>query len=468
MRSNKMTKFEFYGNAHRKAKKLLGKENSSSAYRMISVKTKNVNTNGELNLMGEPTGEFFNEKSPVPESIKLMDVYPVENIVQRGAFPSFDDSFQLKKRPDERMLGIGPENAVDTWLEFVKSSVIPQPYRYSGLHYAGYILDAEEWCLPSWIWTNASLVKMFCQINKVVEAKKLTDKIIELQQDCGGWIVRNDYDQDGAIPILAPNDSAYVANNACLELYLACGDEKYLNSAVKCADWIYKTSRKDGMVYAGFDTKRKHWQSKHNIVDIGFTAALFARLYKITKKQEYLEFLKKFVNKYIDLFYIPRKHGFATALDENDKQLGGMFGRGQAWALEGLIPASEVLNNDKRLDTIIDSTVRNLVHLQDKTGGWAYNLTRKYMGIDCKATPIIAVSLLNWYEKHPVEKAVRRSAEKAYDWCLKHTNPNGESKGGIFSYTVEGSIVHHMYTWTAFVYGSSYAIELNSMLLGVK
>lgn len=92
------------------------------------------------------------------------------------------------------------------------------------------------------------------------KARIIVDKIIELQQDCGGWIVRNDYDSEGAVPVLAPNDSAYTANNACLEFYLSTGEQKYLDATVKCAEWIINTAREDGMVYVGYDTKRKHWQ----------------------------------------------------------------------------------------------------------------------------------------------------------------------------------------------------------------
>lgn len=43
---------------------------------------------------------------------------------------------------------------------------------------------------------------------------------------------------------------------------------------------------------------------------------------------------------------------------------------------------------------------------------------------------------------------------------IEHTAVYGEAAGGIFSYTIEGATVHHMYTSTAFVYGSSYVLEV--------
>ena len=140
-----------------------------------------------------------------------------------------------------------------------------------------------------------------------------------------------------------------------------------------------------------------------------------------------------------------------------------MFGRGQAWALEGLIPASRVLK-DKKVTEVVQNTINTIIKVQDKQGGWAYNISRPMMGLDCKAISIIACSLMNWYNDHPGQTSLKDASEKAYQWCIRHTLSEGRGKGGIYSYTTEGAIVHHLYTWTAFVYGSSYAIELKKIL----
>ena len=455
--------YELYGFLHKTAKGMLHRNTPTSTYRMINVQNNNFDKDNCLNIAGAEKGDYINDMSPIPKILKKEHVYPTENIVPAGTFPSYKSSFHVQRKCNESQLGISNNSAMSTWLEFVRNSEIPEGFRNCGLHYAGYILDCEEWCLPSWVWTNAALVRMYCKINKIDQASKIADKLIDLQLECGGWIVRNDYDAEGAVPVLAPNDSAYTANNACLEMYLATNEKKYLCAAIKCADWIIDTAREDGMVYAGYDMRGKHWKTQHNIVDVGFTAGLFARLYEYTKEERYLNYLEKFTNKFIDLFYIPSKKGFATSLDEKDKQLGGMFGRGQAWALEGLIPASRVLK-DERVTTVVQSTIDSLIKTQRKHGGWPYNISRPLMGVDCKATSILACSLMNWYKDHSEQDNLKRASKKAYQWCLKHTLPEGKGKGGIYSYTTEGAIVHHLYTWTAFVYGSSYAIELKKLL----
>lgn len=456
-------KYELYGALHKGAKKVLKRSTSTNSYRMISIQDEKLNSKKVLDIRKEKVGDYFNEISPIPREIKKEEIYPVENIVAIDTFASFKNSFEYQRKCRESQLGICSNRATSVWMEFIKNSEIPKDFRNGGLHYAGYILDCEEWCLPSWIWTNAALVRMYCRLEMIDEARKITDKLINLQQKCGGWIVRNDYDAEGAVPVLAPNDSAYVANNACLEMYLATNEKEYLNAAYKCADWIMETAREDGMVYVGYDIKHGHWQTKHNIVDVGFTAGLFARLYECKKEEKHLNYLKKFTKKFIEFFYIPSKNGFATSLDANDKPFGGMFGRGQAWALEGLIPASRVLKDDE-VTLVVQSTINNLLKVQEKHGGWAYNISRPLMGVDCKATSVLAYSLMSWYKEHSEQENLKIAVQKAYEWCEKHTLSNGKGKGGIYSYTTEGAIVHHLYTWTAFVYGSSYAIELNKML----
>lgn len=360
------------------------------------------------------------------------------------------------------ILGADLSNAKSLWERFINASVIPDGIEHAGTLYAGYIGETKEWCLPSWIWTAAATVRMCCANSSIEKAQSLADNLAAQQQECGGWIVRNDYDERGAIPMLAPNDSAYIANNAFIELYQVTKNQKYLDVAIRCADWIIETARPDGIVYTGYNMRDEKWDKSCVIVDTGFTGGLFSRLYEITQEDRYLNFLKRFVDKYIELFYMSDVHGFCTSIDKNNYQQGGMFARGQAWALEGLIPTYNVLKDDK-IKSVIDDTVGNLIKVQHKNGGWAYNLTKPLMGEDCKAISVIAKGMMEWYVITK-DVRIRQSAERALDWCRKHTAIEGEAKGGIFSFCMEGAIVQNLYTSCAFVYASAYAIELEQML----
>jgi len=363
--------------------------------------------------------------------------------------------------PASLRLGVAAVNATNFWHRFIEHSLISKGNEHAGLLHAGYIADISSWCLSSWIWTNAAVIRAYCLNGQVEKAQVLAEKLAGLHLECGGWIVRNDYGKEGPIPMLAPNDSAYIANNAFISLYEKTNDGRYLNIAQRCADWIIDTARPDGMVLVGYNVKHKKWESG-NIVDTGFTAALFANLYKITGTDKYKDFLARFVNKYIELFFIPSRNGFATSLTNSDKQIGGMFSRGQAWALEGLIPAYKVLKSEK-IREILYKTVDTLLRNQLKNGAWAYNLSKPLLGEDCKGVPVIAKNLMDLNELFPDER-ILGAATAALSWCIKHTASEGPAEGGIFSFNMEGAIVYHHYTTTAFVYSSAYAIELFNKL----
>ena len=425
-----------YCTAHRLAKSLL--RQGSQQFRMVDI-----------------------DPGDVPES-ELGNFFPVENIMYgevKNGRPSFETL------AEKCSLGVSSDKVAEEWRAFIASSTIPQGYKNAGLCYAGYI-DRLGWCLPSWIWTNASLVRatLLSPLKAEDKGRGVADLLLGLQEECGGWIVRNDYGVADVVPVLAPNDSSYIANNAMLTMYCETKEEKYLEAAQRCADWVISVARPDGMVPVGFDMRKLVWQ-KHNIVDTGFTAALFARLYEITGEIKFKDFLIRFTEAYIRLFYNESTGGFATSLDANDRQLGGMFARGQAWALEGLIPAYRVLK-DERIRSVIVQTIQNLLRTQRKTGGWAYNLTRPLMGLDCKGIPVIAKALLEWNKVAP-NIALVDAAKRALVWCEAHTCMNGPARGGIFSFCMEGAVVHHSYTSTAFVYASVYALEVQTMLKNV-
>jgi hypothetical protein len=112
---------------------------------------------------------------------------------------------------------------------------------------------------------------------------------------------------------------------------------------------------------------------------------------------------------------------------------------------------------------VIKASVDGLMRHQLANGGWAYNLDRPYFGEDCKGVSVIAKSLMNWHSIDPDER-LPLATGCALDWCKQHTAISGEARGGIFSFNLEGAVVHNLYTETAFVYSSAYALETLKML----
>jgi len=450
--------YKLYCKIHRIAKILFQKK-TRRHFRMVNISSQDFSKYQKIEIKGPYINDIeFNK----PTIIMKDNLFPVENIVDIGSNMKFKESYEQKKESNSP-LGVKLRDASIIWESFLDSSVIPDGYKNAGLHYTGYISDKiNEWCLPTWIWTNAALVRMYCNNGNIIKALQITDLLMKQQLECGGWIVRNDYTKEGAIPTLAPNDSAYIANNAFIEVYKATNKIEYLEAAKKCADWIIKTARPDGLVWSGYDMKHKKWIKEHIIVDTGFTAGLFANLYDLTKENKYKIFLEKFVNQFIKLFYNSSEKGFTTSLNTHDKQIGGMFARGQAWALEGLIPAYRVLEADE-IKQVIEATISNLLKKQLQNGGWAYNFSKPLLGEDCKGVAVIAKSLTEWNRIEPNDK-ITNSVQKALDWSAKRTASKGICKGGIFSFCMEGAVVHNFYSKTAFVYTSAYAIETYDIL----
>ena len=447
-------KYRLYGTIHAMAKKVLKRDNNlPDTVKLVSFPENKAHEKA----FAIENARFINEETISDGKVEQSRVYPVENLVNAEFDSQYPLSFQTRKRKFTYASDLSA--ACSLWSAFLDASVIGEGYRNAGMHYAGFVQECQQWCLPSWIWTNAALVRYYCSTNQIGKAKELGDRLLKHQQSCGGWIVRNDYAKDGVTPQLAPNDSCYIALNCCLPLYEKTGEQRYLDSAIQNARWTIATAREDGMVWFSYDTRKEEWIKSRNIVDTGFTAGLFAKLYRLTGEESYLAFLKRFCNAYIKAFYMPGKKCFSTAIDSNDRQYGGAFGRGQGWALEGLIPAYCVLR-DGSIRNVIDDCVETLLDLQRKNGGWSYNLMNPMMGEDCKAVPVIAKCLLDWYKAGNPDERLLKAVENAMDWCVKHTALDGTAAGGIFSYTIEGAVVHHMYTSTAFVYGSAYALEV--------
>jgi rhamnogalacturonyl hydrolase YesR len=450
--------YKFYCKLHFCAKFLLRKTKKNT-YRFVSVCSEHFSDSNKVLINGGFVNEFQINK---PTNIEKDELFPTENIVEIDSNHYLKDSF-IKNNNSKISLGVNLMNGISFWENFIDNSIIPEGYKFSGLLYTGFISsNIDQWCLPSWLWTNAATVRLYCNQGNIERATCLGVLLKKRQLDCGGWIVRNDYNSKGSIPVLAPNDSAYIANNAFIELYRVTKNIEYLNVAIKCADWIMETAREDGLVWTGYDFKNKKWLKDHIIVDTGFTAALFANLVEITNNPKYKIFLKKFTDQYIKLFYNEPKNGFATSLNFENKQNGGMFARGQAWALEGLIPTYKVLKTE-RIAKVIDETISNIIKNQSKDGGWPYNFSKPFLGQDCKGVAVIAKNLMDWNGLKP-NKLIVNSSKKALEWSANHTANQGEAKGGIFSFCMEGAVVHNLYTSTAFVYTSAYAIELHNAL----
>lgn len=386
------------------------------------------------------------------EKVRQEDCFCGENI-------TFDSTISTNKRKDYQIEdGLSPKQQ---WQRCIEKAKIQPGWKNAGLYYTAFTKETENWCLSNWIWTSAAIGRVLCTIN-VTEGLKVANAFIEQQTKNGGWIVRYDIIGGELVRIEAPNDSAYIANNSLVSAYRATGDKKYLVSAQRCAKWIMDTALDSGLVPFGYDVDKCEWIRDHNIVDIGFTAGLFCSLYRETNDYKYLEFAKSFIKAYIEAYYDNEAGLFSTYIGSKGERLGGFFSRGQAWALEGLIPLYEITKDEVLFD-IIERQINVIVKNQLKNGGWPCNFQgiRRLMGEDCKGIACIAKSIGLWanYSNNPY--VLRECVKSAYNWCLLHTD---NKSGMILSYSTDGAIEHSPNSSTGMLYANAYAIEVSNMI----
>lgn len=395
--------------------------------------------NGSAELPDGPAGLFYGENG-----------FDTRKLAGRNSTVKFRGSEKKFASADE------------AWRSLLTESIVPPGWRNSGLHTVCYLRHSSQWSLSNWIWTSAAIARYYASVGDGYNLLRIADALMTHQLSSGAWVVRFDYLSGGTTPIVAPNDSAYIASHALLGAYELTKEQRYIDAAEKCAAWIMNTAQPDGMVPFGYDQSTGRWVTEVNIVDVGFTAELFTHLYTLTNNSDYLNFGQRFASAYISKFRDQADGSFATSIRGDGRQFGGRFARGQAWALEGLIPIA-MISEDTELEMVVDGIVDVLLESQRSDGSWAYNLEHRYSGADCKGIPVIAKSLATWGVARNNTRALDAAAH-ALTWAREHTKLEGEAAGGIFSYSVEGGVTHSFYKEAAFVYASSYALETSLML----
>lgn len=349
----------------------------------------------------------------------------------------------------------------ETWWDLIFNSKVPNGYLNTGLYQTAFCLEKKVPVLSSWIWTSAAIGRLTYEYNYNEYCIEIADIFISLQKEDGGWIVRNDQDYKNILPAYAPNDSSYIARHSLLNAFKLTKDLKYLIAAEECANWVIDNTNKFGLVPTNI-----YNVDQNMIVDIGFTMSLFSELYVITKDKKYFYYLQNFSDVFIDYFYDDQLNLFSTSIDNFGNKAGGYFSRGQAWALEGLIDAYKVIRSEK-LFKVIESNINELVDRQNKDGGWNYNFSRQFLGIDNKGIAIIGNVIADWFQYTTPDNRAEliKAATKALKWCKLHTKKTGVFKGAIFGFCFEGAITKFFCTETAFLYSNAYALLLEKKLL---
>lgn len=335
--------------------------------------------------------------------------------------------------------------------------------RFEGTFYGSYDYDAGSHRLNSWIWCTGIVIEALLSQWRDTQDQKLYnmavnagETLLDHQSSDGGYTVRWDYPRatpTGIRTWRAPNDCAFIAAHGLLPLYKETGDARYLDAATAVGNWITEEGLRDnGQLAFGEDND---WNFTRLYVDAGFTTTLFNRLDDYNGSQRWVDACRSFINWFVDRLYISAEQRFIKTWEASGNHGMDHYTRGQAWALEGLINASEMLPDDK-FERIAVSVAQTLCDTQRQDGGWNYLLDDEYSGEDNKGTPVIAYQLAR-LGKMTGNEDFLHAADRGIHWCeANQSRQAGKGYGGIRAWNREGNIVGERYATTAFSYATAY------------
>jgi rhamnogalacturonyl hydrolase YesR len=364
-------------------------------------------------------------------------------------------------------------------INYINASRIIDDSIYNGLFYPAFDIDNSSFRLTSWIWCNSILIKMVLDAPEVFDVTKnidfckdLTDKICKFQittgDNAGAFLVRYDVSKkftNGIIPWLAPNDSAFIATNALLPMYIRTKERTYLDKAIDVGNWIIDRGiNKEYQLLVGFNMNNQKWEEDWLYIDSGFTINLFVDLYNVTNEVKWREYAQSITRKYIDIFYLGDGR-FIKEWKREKKNLMLYFTRGFAWALDGLVTYCEYFKEEEYLN-IINDTISFISENQNQDGSWNYILNDNNSGIDNKSVSIMSYHILRASQLLGNDEWEKVSS-KAIEWCRNNINysHNTKSLPGCLSATnYEGDIIGNRFGNVSFLYSSAYYMLAENLL----
>jgi len=253
---------------------------------------------------------------------------------------------------------------------------------------------------------------------------------------------------------------------ALVSLYRETKDTKYLESAIRTADWLVNTMQKeDGSFYARiltrsgeFIDKPEKWSTQsgsyHAKISIGLSY-----LFNLTKKAVYRESAIKICDWSLDRQC--RDGRFITSRQSNETYL-----HPHCYSAEGLLISGSILGKERYIASAAAAS-RFVKRHQLRSGG----IPRTYKNgesstdesVDVLSQAIRLWALLSRTKQRLEEKD---ACAKAVERLVGFVSPRGDihSKGGfVYGHTDERAYVGHISSW-----GTMFAIQALGMYLEEK
>lgn len=212
-----------------------------------------------------------------------------------------------------------------------------------------------------------------------------------------------------------------------LMMYDMHQDDGMLDRAEKCFMWAYKNATEIHPMFTWQGGVRDGFKNNELYVKYSGDAFLTAvALYKRTQKEEYLFYIKQFLN----FFKQAKKAGFKYKYDTNTYKWSdtGFVWRSFGFPLVSYLELYEVTGDEKYLNEAIAWGEHGLT-LQSENGCY-YLLDGDFWNSDLTAPELRGLCFL--YEITKENKFIE-SAKRFADWLIKNQNDNGSWPIGIDS-----------------------------------
>lgn len=347
----------------------------------------------------------------------------------------------------------------------------PKASAFTGSLYGQYNYDDRCYRLPHWLWSDAPAVSAFLALERhrdtasqaYAEAAIDIGKVM-LKHQCldensdiyGAVLSRYRYYTHYENPFEAlygPNDTSFMVKWALLPLYVLTKESRYLKRSLIAMDWVAEVILSKEYLPSHYYEGSQSWE-KGAFVDTGFTTEGFLAINPFVdegRKKRYAQAVRKFIDRYLDQFKL-RSGFYCSDITPHGEQRGILFSRGQGWALEGLLAAFQLSQEQKYLDEAI-ALASVLTSVQRNDGAWPFWIGRteadermqRRGGTGDKGTALLALLYVQLYEVIGKKKYLT-VAERAISWCEENMSTvAGNGFGGIHAVSKGAGIIDFPY-----------------------
>jgi len=170
---------------------------------------------------------------------------------------------------------------------------------------------------------------------------------------------------------------------------------------------------------------------------VHFQGPFLAMLYSITGSQEYLVQAESTVGPQVELLWDEDEHLFHHFwMEKTGKRNGVFWGRGNCWALLGMLHTIEFLPESStflnRLKQIVREQADRLAELQDDSGNWHTVLDDPDSYLESSIAAFVVDGFSFAVSRGWLPKSHRVVVERAWDAIWKQLGPDGVFRGVSF------------------------------------